>query len=481
MGGPPVAKKSNGGATPAGIRALRGLSVAPPSMYKFGTAHFAPPMLVGRGNSGPLLPPRSKTLVIYPPACLRHETMNHQESKDRLSVLCGPQGVLRRGAFAALEWADGDSVVPACLADLLRVHDMAYIKHLQRVCRALPGDAASSLLEGLPAALQGNAPPGLGPPSELQPLSTAGPAGGGQDGMAAAGESGGGGGGGGGGGDLAYEAAARVMPAISHNTSIRGFPVNGLETDSSDTDSEAAGGGGGAGAAAAAAASVGRGTLAASASEGLDATQAGVSQFLDTDTRISRESFDVARIAAGAVIQAVDQIATGRYTRVFVASRPPGHHAGPRGAVPAHSFWKAPSMCSSGFCLINVVATGAAYARQVYGRPPAGRFQRVAIVDFDIHHGGWVWASFFRWCFLFNKRQEGSAGSTNRNPQHNQLTPHTHTQGTAPRRSFARFPPASARYRCRHRGPQSSMTCTCRGSARMTPPRSSSGKKNPRH
>jgi hypothetical protein len=180
------------------------------------------------------------------------------------------------------------------------------------------------------------------------------------------------------------------MPTLSHNTSIRGFPVHGLKgLDSSDSDSDSDAG----------AADDGssnskrrpppaqRGTLAAAASEGRpDATQA-VSQFLDTDTRISRESFEVARLAAGAVIQAVDMVAAGAYTRVFVASRPPGHHAGPRGAVPAHSFWKAPSMCSSGFCLINNVAVGAAYARQVYGRPPAGRFQRVAIVDMDIHHG----------------------------------------------------------------------------------------------
>lgn len=307
------------------------------------------------------------------------------------SVLCGPQGVLRRRAFAALDWADGDSVTPACLADLMRVHDVEYIHHLQRLCKALPDDAASSLLEGLPPALQGNAPLGSGPPPELQPLSVGG--GGGGDDMAVAGE------GGGGDGDLASAGGpTRVMPALSHNTSIRGFPVHGLKgLDSSDSDSDSDAG--------AADDSISkrrpqpaqRGTLAAAASEGRpDATQA-VSQFLDTDTRISRESFEVARLAAGAVIQAVDMVAAGAYTRVFVASRPPGHHAGPRGAVPSHSFWKAPSMCSSGFCLINNVAVGAAYARQVYGRPPAGRFQRVAIVDMDIHHGTSFPAS---WAYL---------------------------------------------------------------------------------
>jgi hypothetical protein len=84
----PPGKKSNGGATPAGIRALKGLSEAPPSMYQFGASSFPPPP-IGRVNSGPLLPPRSKTLVIYPPVCLRHETMSHQENKDRLRCVGG--------------------------------------------------------------------------------------------------------------------------------------------------------------------------------------------------------------------------------------------------------------------------------------------------------------------------------------------------------------------------------------------------------
>lgn len=81
---PPPGKKSNNGTTPSGIRELKNLSEAPPSMYRFGSASFASPLAVGRADSGPFLPPRSKTLVIFPPACLRHETMNHQEHKDRL-------------------------------------------------------------------------------------------------------------------------------------------------------------------------------------------------------------------------------------------------------------------------------------------------------------------------------------------------------------------------------------------------------------
>lgn len=85
----PPGKKTNGGATPAGIRALKGLSEAPPSIYSFGTKSFNP-LAVGRADSGPTLPPRSKALVIYPPACLKHETMNHQENKERLRWVRGP-------------------------------------------------------------------------------------------------------------------------------------------------------------------------------------------------------------------------------------------------------------------------------------------------------------------------------------------------------------------------------------------------------
>lgn len=78
-----------------------------------------------------------------------------------------------------------------------------------------------------------------------------------------------------------------------------------------------------------------------------------------------------------------------------VVVRPPGHHAGPRGAVPcsAHFSYR-PEMCSSGFCLVNNVAIGAAHARRSY-HPSARRsgcscgetatVERIAIVDFDIH------------------------------------------------------------------------------------------------
>jgi len=116
----------------------------------------------------------------------------------------------------------------------------------------------------------------------------------------------------------------------------------------------------------------------------------------DADTVLSgKDSFDAALLAAGSLITAVDAVANGACKKVFCAIRPPGHHAGPRGAVTAPSFGTKPDMCSCGFCLFNNVAIGAAYARHVYGR--TNRFEkgrrdtpvlrRVAIVDFDVHHG----------------------------------------------------------------------------------------------
>eukprot|EP00290_Baffinella_frigidus_P008380 CAMPEP_0180134828 /NCGR_PEP_ID=MMETSP0986-20121125/10413_1 /TAXON_ID=697907 /ORGANISM="non described non described, Strain CCMP2293" /LENGTH=828 /DNA_ID=CAMNT_0022075301 /DNA_START=51 /DNA_END=2537 /DNA_ORIENTATION=- len=97
------------------------------------------------------------------------------------------------------------------------------------------------------------------------------------------------------------------------------------------------------------------------------------------DTSFSAQSYLVARTAAGAVCKAVDRVMRGEQRNAFVASRPPGHHAGPRGLV--HTDDGRPSL-SQGFCLINNVAVGAAYAK--YNYPEA---KRIAIVDFDVHNG----------------------------------------------------------------------------------------------
>ena len=88
---------------------------------------------------------------------------------------------------------------------------------------------------------------------------------------------------------------------------------------------------------------------------------------IDADTIMSTESAEAARHAAGAVVAGVDAVMREAAQTVFAAVRPPGHHALP--SVPG------------GFCLFNSVAVGALHAQAVYG------LERVAIVDFDVHHG----------------------------------------------------------------------------------------------
>ncbi|KAJ8605324.1 hypothetical protein CTAYLR_002361 [Chrysophaeum taylorii] len=112
---------------------------------------------------------------------------------------------------------------------------------------------------------------------------------------------------------------------------------------------------------------------------------------LDTDTPVSPGSFDAALAAAGAALEAVDRVATRRRA-AFVVARPPGHHAGPRGAAPCRELFDArPDMCSCGFCLFNTVAIAGAYARYRYAETKVGAnelvFGKVAIVDVDVHHG----------------------------------------------------------------------------------------------
>jgi len=88
---------------------------------------------------------------------------------------------------------------------------------------------------------------------------------------------------------------------------------------------------------------------------------------LDPDTYTSPESYDVALLAAGAAIDAVERAMSGSHSYTLAMMRPPGHHA-----EPAHAM---------GFCLFNNVAVAAAHARHALGA------SRVAIVDYDVHHG----------------------------------------------------------------------------------------------
>jgi acetoin utilization deacetylase AcuC-like enzyme len=88
---------------------------------------------------------------------------------------------------------------------------------------------------------------------------------------------------------------------------------------------------------------------------------------LDPDTMLSPHSAEAALRAVGAVVAAVDAACTGEALRAFCAVRPPGHHATADTAM--------------GFCLFNNVAVAAAHALERHG------LERVAIVDFDVHHG----------------------------------------------------------------------------------------------
>jgi acetoin utilization deacetylase AcuC-like enzyme len=94
---------------------------------------------------------------------------------------------------------------------------------------------------------------------------------------------------------------------------------------------------------------------------------------LDADTVLSPGSVRAARLAAGAVVDAVRAVARGEADRAFAAVRPPGHHAEPEQAM--------------GFCLFSNVAVAARVAQ-------AEGFARVAVVDFDVHHGNGTQAAF---------------------------------------------------------------------------------------
>lgn len=96
---------------------------------------------------------------------------------------------------------------------------------------------------------------------------------------------------------------------------------------------------------------------------------------------MSRWSFEAALRAAGSVCEAVDKVMSGDFRNAFCAVRPPGHHAGPRGIVRCEND---PDGGSHGFCFLNNVAIGAAYARSMYRNES---IRKVAIIDFDVHHG----------------------------------------------------------------------------------------------
>lgn len=97
---------------------------------------------------------------------------------------------------------------------------------------------------------------------------------------------------------------------------------------------------------------------------------------LDADTVISMQSFDAALFAAGGAVAAVDAVMQGESDNAFVAVRPPGHHATAERAM--------------GFCLFNNVAVAARYAQNRYKE-----IERVAIIDWDVHHGNGTQGIFY--------------------------------------------------------------------------------------
>ncbi|AKJ68673.1 acetylspermidine deacetylase [Pandoraea thiooxydans] len=95
---------------------------------------------------------------------------------------------------------------------------------------------------------------------------------------------------------------------------------------------------------------------------------------IDGDTVLNSHSLTAARRAAGAAVAATDAVLAGELENAFCSIRPPGHHATPGTAM--------------GFCLLNNIAVAVRHALDVHG------LQRVAIVDFDVHHGNGTEAAF---------------------------------------------------------------------------------------
>lgn len=93
----------------------------------------------------------------------------------------------------------------------------------------------------------------------------------------------------------------------------------------------------------------------------------GLPDFDHQDNSICRDTYDIALLAAGGVLSAIDKMMHGEVDNAFCAIRPPGHHAETDKAM--------------GFCYFNNVAIGARYLQKKWG------VKRVGIIDFDVHHG----------------------------------------------------------------------------------------------
>jgi acetoin utilization deacetylase AcuC-like enzyme len=101
----------------------------------------------------------------------------------------------------------------------------------------------------------------------------------------------------------------------------------------------------------------------------------GLDRLSTGDTPLSPRSLDIARLAAGGVIAAVDEVAAGRVRNAFAVVRPPGHHATPAKGM--------------GFCLFDNVAIAARHAQVKHG------LRRVLVADWDVHHGNGTQDMFY--------------------------------------------------------------------------------------
>lgn len=102
---------------------------------------------------------------------------------------------------------------------------------------------------------------------------------------------------------------------------------------------------------------------------------------IDGDTSVAPGSWDAALASVGAAIQATDLVLTGEHQRAFAMSRPPGHHA--------------ERSRQMGFCLFNNIALAAVHARELFG------CKRIAIIDWDVHHGNGTQDIFYETSDVF--------------------------------------------------------------------------------
>jgi acetoin utilization deacetylase AcuC-like enzyme len=124
-------------------------------------------------------------------------------------------------------------------------------------------------------------------------------------------------------------------------------------------------------------------------SETRDLSQRKITTLSTGDVQICSQSFSIAKLAVGGVLNAVDHVMKNVVNKVFCNVRPPGHHAcGEKGM---------------GFCLFNNIAVGARYAQRQYG------VERVLIIDWDVHHGNGTQDIFYNdpSVFYFSTHQKG--------------------------------------------------------------------------